>query len=133
LAADRFLIDTSVWIEYLNDPRYQHGEALKHLMETGRAFIAGLVLAELIQGARAKQDLEAIEIIAAATVVLDSPLKVWKETGSLSRRLRQKGLTLPLQDCLLAVLAVENGLKLLSHDRHFQLIEKSYPLELARL
>ena len=131
MGADKTLVDTSAWIQYLNLPDFPQGHAIRKWLERGHAHTTGLIVAELIQGARNERDLEAIDIIAETAVVLEPTTTTWMTAGRLSRDLRKKGLTIPLQDCLLAVLAVDHGLKLFTLDRHFTLINKHYPLHMT--
>jgi predicted nucleic acid-binding protein len=90
-----------------------------------------LILGELTQGARGENDLLAIEALFAATKPLNPTVRTWRQAGILSAKLRKKGITIHLFDCLLAVLAVENAAALISYDRHFKLIATHYPLELT--
>ena len=131
MAADRVLVDTSVWIEYLRKPHYSLGPTLRHWLELGRACSAGPIFGELIQGSKSPNDEVAVEILFASTVVLNPTVETWRQAGRLSARLRKKGVTIHLFDCLLAALAVENGVSIASEDKHFKMISKNYPLELA--
>jgi len=132
LPADRVLVDTSVWIEYLRKPSYPSGITLRHWLELGQACSTGLILGELLQGSKGSRDEEAVELLIAATQSLNPNLETWRQAGRLSARLRKKGITIPLFDCLLAALAVENKVSLFSLDGHFGVITAHFPLELAR-
>jgi predicted nucleic acid-binding protein len=90
-----------------------------------------LILGELTQGAQGENDLLAIEALFSATKLLNPTVTTWRKAGVLSARLRKKGITIHLFDCLLATLAVENGASLISYDRHFKLIAAHFPLELT--
>jgi len=44
----------------------------------------------------------------------------WFAAGILAQQLRAKGLTLPLTDVLIAVIAQRHAMKVLTLDKHFQ-------------
>jgi len=126
----RTLVDTSVWIEYLRNPALPGGDRLQSRLKKGALVTSGVVVAELLSGARSDRDRKLVEILLDAMDSLDCGRGAWAEAGRLSALLGDHGLKVPLTDCLLAVLAVENRVSLFSLDRHFGLIARHYPLEL---
>ena len=44
----------------------------------------------------------------------------WDDAGNLLRQLREKGLTVPLSDAMVAVIARRNGIAVLTADDHFR-------------
>jgi hypothetical protein len=48
---------------------------------------------------------------------------LWLDAGRLSTSLRKKGVTLPLSDILIAALALQHDLTVLTIDRHFEQVE----------
>jgi len=124
------LIDTSVWIEQATNPQHPLRPVVSNLLARRMACTTGPVLAELYQGTRSDQDLQAISSLLKTTQILQSSLETWIQAGSLAARLRKKGLTIALIDCLVAATAVEHHVALLTYDRHFRLIAKHFPLEL---
>lgn len=130
MPADRVLVDTSVWIAHFNQPRHPLNPTLRSLQELGRACTTGMVLAELLQGARTQREVRIVDALTVTTTTLKDSLEAWKQAGRLSAQLRRKGLTISLLDCLLATTAVEHRVSVLSFDRHFRLIAKHFPLEL---
>ena len=123
------LVDTSIWIEYFNRRDSENGEALEGLLREERVAITGVVVTELLQGAKQKSEFDAILDSIVALPFLDATLNTWIEAGSLSYSLRKKGLTVPTTDVVLAGLAIENQCQLFSLDSHFDRIPgvKRYP------
>jgi len=123
------LVDTSIWIEYFNRRDSENGEALEGLLREERVAITGVVVTELLQGAKQKSEFDAILDSIVALPFLDATLNTWIEAGSLSYSLRKKGLTVPTTDVVLAGLAIENQCHLFSLDSHFDRIPgvKRYP------
>ena len=56
---DKILIDTSAWIEFFKkkEPWYS---AVSGLMDDKRVCCAGIILAELIQGAKSEKEMEVL-------------------------------------------------------------------------
>jgi predicted nucleic acid-binding protein len=56
-ALDKVLVDTSAWIEFFRkkDPWYS---VIAGLMDDKRVCCSGIILAELIQGAKSEKELE---------------------------------------------------------------------------
>jgi len=123
------LVDTSIWIEYFNHRDSESGGALKGLLREKRVAITGVVVTELLQGAKQRSEFDAILDSIVALPFLDVTLNSWIEAGRLSYSLRKKGITVPTTDVVLANLAIENQYLLFSLDSHFDRIPgiKRYP------
>lgn len=113
------LADTSVWIEYLNQRKTPAGDALETLLRQRRVVTCGLVIAELLQGALSKHEVEAITETFEALPYLEACHSTWTKAGTLAFTLRRKGIIVPLTDCVLAALALESDCELFSVDAHF--------------
>lgn len=129
------LVDTSIWIEYFNHRDSENGEALACLLREGQVAITGLVMTELLQGAKQKREFDAILDSILALPFLDATLSTWIEAGRLSYSLRKKGVTIPTTDVVLASLAKENQCLLFSLDSHFDRIPglKRYPESVLKM
>jgi predicted nucleic acid-binding protein len=133
--ADRVLIDTSVWIEYFRGADFALTQAVEALIKSGSVCTAGIILAELLQGARSNREMRVIEDIKESFTLIaaDREGEVWAEAGRLSRELRKAGTTVHLADCLIAVLARENHCRVATRDVHFQAIKEKVQIELILL
>jgi hypothetical protein len=131
---DRVLIDTSVWIPYLQ------GSASDELQRTVDEILAGaevvvpkIVLAELIQGAHSEKDISVVlEFLEAFTVAGEGDAS-WLDAGRLSYDLKKKGKTINLADCYIAILAKEKKAAVLTLDKHFKDIQKESGLRLVSI
>ncbi|MDY6849215.1 MAG: PIN domain-containing protein [Thermodesulfobacteriota bacterium] len=47
----------------------------------------------------------------------------WEKAGNLLRKLRRRGVTVPLSDAIIAVVARKHGYAILTLDRHFDHLE----------
>lgn len=124
LPGDSLFIDTSAWVEYFRGPSRELGEAVDFALDEGRAIGAGVILTELLQGARDEQSMKKIEDLFDALPLLDMGPDTWKAAGRLSNRYKKKGIVLPLPDVLVAQLCIENNAFLLTTDRHFERIRE---------
>ena len=61
---------------------------------------------------------------------LPETTEMWRKAGELSYLLRQKGKVVGLSDCYISVTASSNNAKLLTLDRHFEVIGKETGLNL---
>ena len=116
------LVDTSAWIDYFNKPDSKTGKTVEHILRNRRALLAGIVLTEILQGAKIKTEFDAILESMLALPFLEASLTTWIEAGRISFALREKGITIPTTDLMIAGLAVENNCTILTLDLHFQTI-----------
>ncbi|MBC8017795.1 MAG: PIN domain-containing protein, partial [Verrucomicrobia bacterium] len=88
----------------------------------GEVVTCGIVLYELIQGIKNPE--EEILVLGAMQAVthLEMSAELWIKAGRLSAQLRKNGDTLPFSDLLIATLALEHDLSVLTIDTHFDLI-----------
>ena len=116
------LVDTSVWIEYFNQPDSSSGESLEQLLKEGRVAGSGIVLTELLQGAKVEEEFNDILESMTAIPILETRLSIWIEAGRISYSLRRKGITIPITDIIIASLAIENNCAIFTLDPHFDKI-----------
>ena len=84
--------------------------------------LAGIVLTEILQGAKIKTEFDAILKSMLALPLLEASLTTWIEAGRISFALRKKVITIPTTDLIIACLALENNCSILTLDPHFQKI-----------
>ncbi len=113
------LVDTSSWIEYLRDRESEAGDRVELLVLSGEAAWCDMTLVELwhgVRGAREKRELTEMEK-EINRLPVEGP--VWRLASRLALRCREKGLTVPISDLVIAACAVHHGLDLEYCDRHF--------------
>ena len=119
---DKVLVDTSVWIEFFKKKQPWH-KAVSGLMDDKRICCAGIILAELIQGAKSEKELEVLRDFRHVFEFLEESVDLWQAAGELSHVLLRKGKTIGLSDCWLAVAAQTNKVNVLTLDKHFETIK----------
>ena len=117
------LVDTSIWIDFLQHPRSSSADRLEGLIkDNNRAVLCGLVIQEVLQGIRDRGSHAATKALLIKFPYLDMDKDVYLEAASLYRDLRAKGTTIPSSDAAIAALALHHRLPLFSRDEHFRVI-----------
>lgn len=96
------------------------GNLVAELIETNQAAITGVVIAELLQGVKQEKESRRLRVLFHSIYYLPTEDNDWFDAGQLAQQLRAKGITLPLTDILIAVIAQRYALPVLTLDKHFQ-------------
>ena len=124
----RVLVDTSAWIEFLNEQGSETGRRVRELVEgDDEICTCGVVVAELLQGLRSDRSRRQVEEMLGQMTFLEAAgLLPYVRAAALYRSLRRRGVTVRSTiDCLVAVLAEENGCAVLARDRDLTAILSS--------
>jgi len=117
---DGVLVDTSVFISFFRGTGY--ADEVVNLLNDSRVVITGIIIAELLQGIKEAGEKQRIAELFRAVHSLEITTALWVKTGILASSLREKGITLPLTDIAIAVIALEHDLQVFTLDRHFRQI-----------
>ncbi len=122
----RVLVDTSAWAEFLNGTGSPEAKAVDRLLAGEDDVVTcGLVAAEVFQGIRRDRD-ELEAFFRKMTFLEPAGIDTYLRAADLHRTLRRRGVTIRSTiDCLLAVLAADNGCDILFRDRDLRLIVES--------
>ncbi|CAG0938302.1 Ribonuclease VapC11 [Candidatus Brocadiaceae bacterium] len=126
---DNILVDTSAWIEFFRKKAPYH-KAIIELIDSSRVCCTGIVLAELIQGAKSQKELNVLKEFLHVFDFLHDSTELWEKAGELSLSLRLKGEIVGLADCYISVVASSNNVKVFTLDKHFEIIRKEIELNL---
>jgi predicted nucleic acid-binding protein len=125
------IVDTSVWIDYLNNKDTLNTAWMDAQLQLQRLALTDLILCEILQGLRNEQ--EAVQVQRAL-----EKFEIWPTGGrELSiaaaanyRALRSKGRTVRKTiDCLIATFCLSNRHLLLHNDRDFDAFEQFLDLQ----
>lgn len=114
------VIDTSAWVEYLQDTGSTHHRAVRELGVTGDFAVPDVVRLELLAGARDESSAVAIARMLARGTAAGGSLLDHDLAAELYRRARANGRTVrSLIDCVIAATCLRLDLPLLARDRDF--------------
>lgn len=128
-ASAKVLVDTSVWIAYFRKQEPQFSQ-LTELIDRDLVACCGIILAELMQGAKSERELKMLGGFLAVFEFPKESAGSWAAAGELSYNLRKSGSATGLADCYIAALAMKNGYRVLSMDKHFAEIAKAADIRL---
>lgn len=127
---DKILIDSSVWIDFFRNKDSSFIDKIELLLKSGRAVYTGIIVIELINGAKGKKELQVLENMFGVMEMFSEKESTHLNTGKLGYEIARKGYTLGVVDLLIAQIAMENNLSLLTMDEHFKIIAKYSELRL---
>ena len=123
------LVDTSVWVEFLCG-RSQPLQA----RDFHQFVTCGPILQEVLQGLRAGNASEIFQTKFRSLPCLSDPLPVelFLQAAEIYREGRRKGHRIrSTTDCLIAAIAIENGIPMWHRDRDYDAIATYTPLRIS--
>jgi hypothetical protein len=118
-----YLVDTSVWVDYLNGHDSPHVVLLDELLGNPIAVgINDLIHLEILQGARDQSAFDPLRRYFSGLPIhrFPDPGSSYPAAAQLFLDCRRRGITVrSTLDCLVAQCAIELGLVLLHNDRDF--------------
>lgn len=128
------LADTSAWVEWLRATGSRVHLRMRELVEAGDAVAStDPVLLELLAGARDDETRRKLRRMLASFDFLPvrGPFD-YEDAADLYRACRRSGSTpRSLMDCLIAAVAIRNGVPVLHADSDFELLAETTPLLVA--
>jgi len=128
-ALAKVLVDTSVWIEFFRkqEPCFS---VVTRLIDEEQVCCTGIILAELMQGAKSDKELAVLADFPHVFEFLPETPELWAAAGRLSFNLRRSGHTIGLADCFIAAAAAQAGVPLATLDAHFEKVKKAAKISL---
>jgi len=121
-----YLVDTSVWVDYLRGNATPQVRTLKRLLEGDQIVgVAPIILQEVLQGADSDERFEKWRkyFTGLCCYAPTDPVASCIEAARMYQTCRRAGKTpRSSNDCLIARIAVEHSLVLLHDDRDFETI-----------
>jgi predicted nucleic acid-binding protein len=126
-----YLVDTSVWIDYLNGKDTKTTDFLETLMSTPAAIgLNAQIYMEVLQGARSQSSFNKLQAYFSTQqlYVFADELDAAESAAQLYIQARQRGITIRSSlDCLIAHSAITHNLVLLHQDKDFLNVGKVLP------
>jgi predicted nucleic acid-binding protein len=127
------VVDTSVWIDVLNERGSPQAERCIELIDAGEPIaLTDIVFTEILQGFRSEREARLVEghLKAFPMLRLDG-LDDFAMAAELYRRARRAGVTIrKTLDCLIAAPCVRTGAPILHADADFDRLAQCTPLRL---
>lgn len=127
-----YLVDTSVWIDFLRGNPTSAVELLRRLLGEGASVgITSMIYQEILQGAESEVRFQQFANYFSSQRFYHprDPIRSYAEAAQLYFRCRRAGFTLRSTiDCLIAQIALEHDLYLLHSDRDFQQMATVIPV-----
>jgi len=114
------LFDTCAWIDFLRFPDGMLGDLIAKAIEDDKALLCGVVVTELLQGAKGKKENRQLDLLFSTIKSLPCEENAWHEAGLILQDLKRKGITIPLTDALIAVIARRHHVDVVTLDKHFR-------------
>ena len=125
------LVDTSAWVEFLRKGgRTDVADRVAQLLDNDAAAICGMIELELHQGLHPSEARRLGRLLQALHYV-DLDRDDYVAAGRRLRALRERGVTVPASDGLIASAAIRRGLALLAMDRHFRHFRELICIDIA--
>lgn len=121
----KVLVDTSVWADFFNGYPSPEKKTLSGLIAgDDEIFTCGVIVAEVFQALRRdKGRAEIVRLFRELVFVEPTGIETYLRAADVYRALRRRGVTVRSTiDCLIAVLAEENGCSVLARDRDLQTV-----------
>ena len=128
------VVDTSVWIDYVNGVVTPQTNILDIELESRRVATGDLIIAEFLQGFREdKQFQEAKDLMDSLEYYDFVGKEIAISAAQNFRNLRKKGITIRKTiDVLIATFCIEYGFELLHNDRDLDPMEEILGLRVKR-
>ena len=126
------IVDTSAWIEYLQDGLPRIVNKVDLCLEQDLVGIGDLIYCEVIQGIRSPRQRREVSSLLLSLPRFDMVgFSIAEKSASNYRLLRSKGVTVRKTiDVLIGTFCAEHGLQLIHHDSDFTLMAKHIGLDI---
>ena len=129
------VVDTTVWIDFLEERGTPFGSHFQKLVEEGASLaLTDIIYCEVLQGIREESTYRRTrEILRSYPILRVRGLKTFDRASAIYRECRKKGLTIrSTVDCQIAATCLEADAELYHNDRDFDAIAKVSGLKLYR-
>ncbi|MDL1969852.1 MAG: PIN domain nuclease [Candidatus Desulfofervidaceae bacterium] len=125
-----FLVDTSAWIFALRKkfiPSIK--DRIDQLLKDYVVVTNGMIKLELLGGVKTEKEFRRLKSRLNALDEIEVDISVWEIAYQTAFELRQKGITVPYTDILIAASALKSKAILVHADKHFDLMACYIDLE----
>jgi len=118
----KIIVDTSIWIEYFrNNQKYV--SFIEDNLNLENILISGPIISELLHGVKSEKEYKLLSESITAVPYVECVYEDWIKIGETLYNLKKKGITVPLTDVLISVIAIKHDASVLTLDKHFKSID----------
>jgi len=120
------LVDTSVWIDFLNGANSKERHTLHRLIEEEEDIsVTEIILTEILQGIKEDENFKRVkDYLLEFPVHKPKGIETYLKAAEIYRDCRKRGKTVrKTVDCIIAAICIENNLVLLHKDSDFDIME----------
>ena len=127
------VVDTTVWIDYLQGVQNRETDWLDSELDRQRLALTDIIMCEVLQGVSDERKAKEVEeLLLKFEVFANGGVALAREAARNYRTLRKRGHTVRKTiDCLIATFCLEAGHSLLHRDRDFDPFEKFLELSVV--
>ncbi len=118
------LVDTCIWLDYLNKNQSKETDILDLLLQENKVYIADIIKAEIISGSKNNKEYNELCILFLDFPKLEPDNQLWDKISYARFNLKRQGLSIAIPDLMIAVLAEQYSVPILTNDKHFLQIQK---------
>jgi predicted nucleic acid-binding protein len=124
------LVDTSVWIEFLEGHDHWTKDRLKEKINDRETIgYIDLILLEIIQGVRERKDRDILELRFQSFAELPVSRPTIMLAAEIYQELQRKGMRIrSIIDCVISAVGIETGAVIMHKDRDFDYIANHFPI-----
>ena len=129
---DLILVDTSIWIRFFHVAGSTEARVLDHLISLGLVATCAPIRAEVVSGARSKQEFDRLNDSFDALVALEPPPEMWRHIGEHRFALARRGHQASIVDVMIALTAQAHHAALWTLDEDFTRLSTVIPFVVFR-
>jgi predicted nucleic acid-binding protein len=114
------IVDTDILVTAYNRKRSPERAELTRLIDAGEAATTGVILAEVLRGARSDTEYDEMIEELLAMPYIDGGQQAWLAAARILYDLKRAGQIIPLADAIIAAEALLSGSTVYGHDEHFR-------------
>jgi len=129
------VVDTTVWIDFLEARETSFDLHLKELIEDGTPIaLTDIIYCEILQGISPEAKFHRIrDLLRSYPILRVRGLLTFEHAANIYRAYRKKGLTIrKTADCLIAAVCLEAEAEVYHNDRDFEAIAKATTVKIYR-
>jgi len=125
------LIDTSGWIEYLNDTRHEVIRDIDYALDNELVCLGDLIYCEILQGIKYKKELRKVKnVFSTLQKEQVGGFEICEKASENYKYLRSRGITVRKTiDIIIGTYCIENGYEIIHNDIDFDHMEEHLGLK----